>query len=153
LFDGVLKTEWEGESKVCDLLLRVAEVMIELKHKLSILVVLVKPVIWLSDDSAPFLLLRRQHSEHRFESLTVQFLLQKFVIVESYLVVEIPKCESELFPIRHASYTKIKPSLVEVSLDVRRAILSHPEINAVLHLTSAGFGQISRAEIASYDNF
>lgn len=152
MIDGVLITEWEGESKVCDLLFRVAEVMIELKHKLSILVVLVEPVIRLSDDSAPFLLLRWQHSENRFESLTVKFLLQ-FVIVECYLVVEIPKCESELFPIRHASYTKIKPSLVEVSLDVRRAILRNPEINAVLHLTSAGFGQISGAKIASYDDF
>ena len=72
LFDGVLETEWESEGKVCDLLIRIAEVVIELKHKLCVFVVLVEPVGRLCDDSAPFLLLRWHHTEYRLESLTVQ---------------------------------------------------------------------------------
>jgi hypothetical protein len=72
LFDGVLETERESEGKVCYLLLRVTEVMIELKHKLCVFIVLVEPVGRLCDYPAPFLLLRRQNTEYRLKSLTIQ---------------------------------------------------------------------------------
>lgn len=72
LLDGVLKTERESEGKVCDLLVRIAEVVSELKHKLCVFIVLVEPVGRLCDDPAPLLLLRGQHTEYRLESLAVQ---------------------------------------------------------------------------------
>ena len=79
LLDGVLETEWESEGKVCDLLVRIAEVVSELKHKLCVFIVLVEPVGRLCDDPAPLFLLRGQHTEYRLESLAVQLRLQQLL--------------------------------------------------------------------------
>ena len=56
--------------------------------------VLLKPKGRLLNNPAPLLLGRGQHSEHRFQSLTVKFALAELDLEKTtYLIVEVPECE------------------------------------------------------------
>ena len=70
----------------------------------------------------------------------------------TYLVVQVFERECYELSLWNASYTEVEPCLVIVTLKMRRCVVSHPEIKAVLLVATLGSAEVTRAELAAEYN-